>query len=236
MSLKPLCASPDSLKSYTFKEFKGGLFKAIKKLAKKHDKPEVAAPFYLCIEQKFADAEKEFFLVFGKLNAWKKYAKDNAMQVQALRGVCYVSYDETAKCLVLNLMPVAGKLKAKENQIAKAMRTVVNPSRCRVEISKGEFSEEMLDKLAAATETMEDVPDDVAADAIEDQVEQLHELADQAMEDKTLSPAQKMKIQEMNADIEALENLLERLAAADDVAEIKQLDLDIRTVFAKYAK
>lgn len=233
MSLKPLCLSPDNLKSYTFKEFKAGFFKAVKKLAKKHDKAEFAAPFYLCTEQKFADTESEFFMVFGKLAKWKKYAKENALKTAALRGMCYVSLDTEKKCLVLNLMPVAGKLKSKENVIVKALKSVVAQSRCQIAILKGEFSEAMMEKLEAATEAMEDVADDVAGDAMEDQVSKMAEKIEAAKK-AGLTPAEEKLVNAMAADIETLENLLEEMAASDDAEEIIALDKKIKTVFAKY--
>lgn len=236
MSLKPLCATPDDLKSYTFKDFKGKLFKAIKKLAKKHDKPEAAAPFYLCTTQKYADAASEFFMVFGKLAPWKNYAKKNATQTEALRGLCYVTLDEKAKSLVLNLMPVAGKLKAKELQIVNGMKTVVSKARCRVAIVKGDFSEEMMEKLETATENMEEVvetAEDAAADVMEEQMSEMHTIIDNAKK-SGLTPAQAKKLDEMSKDVENIENLLERLAAADDPNEIKAIDKEIRVAFAKY--
>ena len=235
MSLKPLCLTPDNLKSYTFKEFKNNFFKAVKKLAKKHDKAEFAAPFYLCAEQKFADAESEFFMVFGKLSKWKKYAKENALKSAALRGVCYVSHDEEKQCLVLNLMPVAGKLKAKENIIIKGLKTVVSQSRCQIQILKGEFTDDMMDKLEAATEAMEDVADDANAEAMEDQVSQMADMVAD-IKSQGLTPAQAKIIKALEDDIEKIENLLEKMAAADDLEELNTIDKEIRTVFAKYVK
>jgi hypothetical protein len=236
MSLKPLCATPDDLKSYTFKDFKGKLFKAIKKMAKVHDKPEAAAPFYLCADQKYADNPSAFFMVFGKLAKWKNYAKQNAPKIEALRGLCYVTFDEKLKSLVLNLMPVAGKLKAKENIIAKGLKTVVSASRCQVAIVKGDFSEEMMEKLEAATENMEEVvetAEDAAADVMEEQMSEMHSIIDNAKK-SGLTPAQSKKLDEMTKDVENIENLLERLAAADDPNDIKTIDKEIRVAFSKY--
>lgn len=233
MSLKPLCLTPDNLKSYTFKEFKANFFKAVKKLAKKHDTQELAAPFYLCTEQKFADSESDFFMVFGKLSKWKKHAKENALKTAALRGMCYVSLDEVKQCLVLNLMPVAGKLKSKENIIIKAMKSVVAQSRCRIAIIPGDFSEDMLDKMEAATEAMEDVADDVVGDAMEDMVSKMAEKVAEAKK-AGLSPAEMKLVETMTADIESLENLLEKMAACDDMKIFDNLDKEIRGIFAKY--
>jgi phage terminase Nu1 subunit (DNA packaging protein) len=164
---------------------------------------------------------------------WKAHAKTTALKEPALRGLCYVSYDENGKSLVLNLMPVAGKIKTKENLIIKAMKTVVNPSRCSVVITEGEFGDDLFDKMEAATEAMEEVADDVEGDAMEDAVEDMRNMVEEAQ--KTANPAQAKKLQEMAKDIEDLENLLEQLAAADDAPSIQKLDKDIRTIFSKYA-
>ena len=233
MSLKPLCLTPEQLNSFTYKEFKSKFFKAVKKLAKKHDKQDVAAPFYLCTTQKFADAESEFFMVFGKLSKWKKYAKEQAMKTLALRGMCYVTLDTEKKCLMLNLMPVAGKLKTKENLITKALKTVIAQSRCQIQILKGEFTEAMMEKLATATEAMEDVADDDEADAMENTVSKMAAKIEAAKK-AGLTPDELKLVEAMAADIEKLENLLEELAAADDAEEIIALDKKIKTIFAKY--
>ena len=171
------------------------------------------------------------FMAAGKIKDWKNYAKENAKN-SGLRGVCYVTYDEKQKSLMLNLCPLAGALKNKETAIAKAMKTVVSASRCQVALSK-EVTEEDLTNRENDTEKMEDVADDAAADAMEDAVEDMHEAVDKAQAEAK-SPAEAKALAAMAADIESLENLLEKMAASDNAAEVQTLDKDIRTIFAKY--
>jgi hypothetical protein len=233
MSLKPICPSPKELENFSFKEFKGRFFKEVKKLAKKHNSQATAAPFFLHTEQQYSDAPGEFFMVFGKLAKWKAHAKQIAVKESALRGLCFVSYDEQGKSLVLNLMPVAGKLKAKESLLIKALKTVVNPSRCSLNLIQGEFDEALMEQHEAATEAMDEVADDAEADAMEDAVEDMRQTVEQAPK-SNLSPAQAKKLEEMKQDIENLENALEKLAAADEATEVQQIDKEIRSLFAKY--
>lgn len=230
MSVQPLCKKPSDLKSFKQSEFKGKFLKFLKKLAKKHDSFETATPFYLGTEVEFADGSG-FFMAAGKIKDWKKYAKDNASQ-NGLRGVCYVTYDEAQKSLMLNLCPVAGALKNKATAIAKAMKTVVSASRCQVVLDK-EVTEKDLDAREDATEKLEDVADDAAADAMEDAVEDMQEAVEKAQA-TAKSPAEAKALAAMAADIESLENLLEKMAASDNAAEIQTLDKEIRTIFAKY--
>lgn len=233
MSLKPVCPKPDALENYTFKKFKGAFFKAIRKLAKKHNSPENAAPFYLHTKQDYIDRPESFFMVFGKMNAWKRYAKHFATKLLALRGACYVTYDPEAKNLLLHIMPVAGRLKSKENAVARAMKQVVPPTRCSVVFDKGDFDESMLDNLESLTESMEDTPDDARADAMEDAVAGLKEQALEAAK-RAATPKEAKQILLIARDVENLENLLEQLATITDLREMKSLDDKIRSIFSKY--
>ena len=169
MSLVPLCPTPKELDKFSFKEFKSKFFKAVKKLAKKHNSPQTAAPFFLNLEQKYSDQASAFFMIFGKMAKWKGHAKERAVKEAAMRGACYVSYDEVAKSLTLHLMPVAGKVKSKEALVIKGLKKVVSPSRCSIQLVEGEFSEEMLNALEEATENMPETPDEEDNEELEEE-------------------------------------------------------------------
>ena len=236
MSVKPICPTPKELDSFTFKEFKGKYFKAIKKLAKKHNSQETAAPFFMNLEQKFKDQEKGFFMIFGKLAKWKAHAKQTAVKELGMRGLCYVTFDEADKSLTLHLMPVAGKAKSKDALVAKGMKTVVNPSRCSVEIVQGEFSEDMMDKAADAAEAMEETELDEDAEAMEEATEQMQEKVEAIKASGNLTPEQQKKVDEMKKDIEDIQNGLEKMATVSEAAELQKIDKEIRAIFAKYTK
>ncbi len=155
MSVKPLCKSPQELGNFTGKEYKAKFLKSVKKLAKKHTSQETAAPFFLDTEAKLKDGAG-FLLLFGKMNAWKKHAKDTAPKSEALRGYCFVTTAADGS-LVLNLMPVAGKLKSKENIIQKELKKVIAVGKVQAAIVKGDFVDN--DALEAAAEAMEETPD-----------------------------------------------------------------------------
>ena len=159
MSLQPQCLTPKDLETLEFKVFRGGFFKAVKRLAKKHNSQATAVPFFLNAKQKFKDNPEAFFMIFGKMAKWKAHSKAAAVKEPALRGLCFASVDEASGVLKLSLMPVAGKLKSKENVIVKGLKTVVAAGKCQIEILQGEFSEDLLERMEQATENLPDEPD-----------------------------------------------------------------------------
>lgn len=155
MSVKPIFLKPELVAQAAKKDFKAKFLKTMRKLAKKHSSQDTAVPFYLQTEAKYKDGEGFLFLA-GKMNSWKKYAKENAPKEMALRGYCYITSDDKGFLLV-NIMPVAGKLKAKENAIGKAARAVASANKIGFQFLQGEFKDN--DELDNKTEAMEETPD-----------------------------------------------------------------------------
>lgn len=155
MSVKTIIDSPAALPSATSKDFKAKFFAMVKKLAAKHNSEATAAPCFIATANKYKDGEG-FLCLFGKMNKWKKYAKDTAQAESAARGYCFVSTDEKG-IMAFNFMPVAGKIKDKEALISKAMREVVSQSKLSFVLCKGEFVDN--DALDAATEAMDETPE-----------------------------------------------------------------------------
>jgi soluble lytic murein transglycosylase-like protein len=180
MSVKTFVPDEKALAESTNKDFKTKFFPLVKKLAKKHTSPETAAPCFVHTAYKFKDGEG-YLALFGKMAKFKKFAKETAAKEDAARGYCFVSTDDKGG-LVFNFMPVAGKFKAKEAQIAKAQKSVVSVSKLGFVLAKGEFADN--DALDAATENMPETPDE-PADAVEAGAEdapQATEAAPQATE------------------------------------------------------
>ena len=158
MAIAPLIKQPAELAKTSFAVTKGQLFKSLKKAAKKHNTRETAMPFFMQLDAKYSDTNEGLLLIFGKMGAWKKYAKDTAPKAEALRGFCFVSEDPETGGFVLNLMPVAGKFKAKINALSKEVKKVIPPSKLQVEIVPGEFKDDdpELAKLEAAADNAAD--------------------------------------------------------------------------------
>lgn len=114
----------------------------VKKLAQKSTSSETRAQFFLDLNQPFKDGATEMLLVFGKLKAWKDYAKKYAATNEAARGYCYITTDAKTGGFIFNLMPVAGKFKDKEDKIAKALKALAPPSKCSIQIIKGKFEDD----------------------------------------------------------------------------------------------
>lgn len=157
MSVKPIIDKPTSLATMTYKDFSTKFLKTMRKLAKKHNSQETAVPFYLELEAEFKASEKGFIFLAGKMNAWKKFAKENATKKEAVRGYCYITADDK-DWLLINVMPVAGKLKNKVKPVALALKKLVSVNKMGIEYVAGEFEDD--DKRDAATENMAEEPDE----------------------------------------------------------------------------
>lgn len=181
MSVKTFVPDEKALAESTNKDFKAKFFPLVKKLSKKHNSPETAAPCFVHTAYKFKDGEG-YLALFGKMAKFKKFAKDTAAKEDAARGYCFVSTDDKGG-LVFNFMPVAGKFKTKEAQIAKAQKSVVSVSKLGFVLAKGEFADN--DALDAATENMPETPEEAedTAEAGAEDAPQATEAAPQATED-----------------------------------------------------
>jgi hypothetical protein len=85
LSVKTIIESPATLSTATSKDFKAKFFPTVKKLAAKHHSEATAAPCFIATSHKYKD-EVGFLCLFGKMNKWKKYAKDTAQTENAARG------------------------------------------------------------------------------------------------------------------------------------------------------
>jgi uncharacterized protein (DUF697 family) len=185
MSVKPIIDKPTSLATMTHKDFSTKFLKTMRKLAKKHNSQETAVPFYLELEAEFKASEKGFIFLAGKMNAWKKFAKENATKKEAVRGYCYITTDDK-NWLLINVMPVAGKLKNKVKPVALALKKVVSVNKMGIEYVAGEFEDD--DKRDAAIENMAEEPD--APDVPEDSEDSTEVVYDATTIDGTVAFAQ----------------------------------------------
>ena len=156
MTVQQLCPAQRA------RTLKPAFFPTVKKLAAKHNSEATAAPCFIATNHKYKDGEG-FLCLFGKMNKWKKYAKDRAQSENAVRGYCFVSTDEKG-AMCFNFMPVAGKIKDKEGLISKAMREVVAQSKLTFSLCKGEFLDN--DDLDKATEAMAETPEIAENEAV----------------------------------------------------------------------
>jgi uncharacterized protein (DUF697 family) len=185
MSVKPIIDKPTSLATTVYKDFSSKFLKTMRKLAKKHTSQETAVPFYLELEAEFKASEKGFLFLAGKMNAWKKFSKENATKKEAVRGYCYITTDDKG-WLLINVMPVAGKLKNKVKPVALALKKVVSLNKMGIEYVAGEFQDD--DKRDAATENMAEEAD--APDVPEDAEDNAPVVYDAAAIDATVPFAQ----------------------------------------------
>lgn len=155
MSVKPIFSIPDLVAKAPKKDFKANFLKTMRKIAKNHKSQDTAVPFYLQTDAKYSDGEG-FLFIAGKLGIWKNYAKVNAVKEMALRGYCFITTDEKGWLLV-NIMPVAGKLKGKESLIGKTARMIASASKIGFQFLDGDFKDN--DELDKKTEAMEETPD-----------------------------------------------------------------------------
>lgn len=222
MSVKPIAASPDELKSLKFKDFKGKFYKFLKKLAIKHTSQATAAPFFMDLQQNYVDGATEVFFAAGKMQKWKLYAKQNATKLEeALRGFCYVTLDEQSQIYTLNLMPIAGKLKTKEKKIQMGMRAAVPLSKVTVAVVAGEFVDN--DALEAAVEAMAEAPDEVEAEDDEQPVVS-HSAAnsEHAPAAAGLSPKQEALAQKAASELAKLSSEIDAIADAKAFSELTE--------------
>ncbi len=241
MSVQPLCKKPDELKSFKQKDFKGGFFKFIKKLAQKHTSPETAAPFYLNASEKFSDGDGFIFLA-GKIKTWKEHARTaiKTSKATSYRGVCYVTMEGDK--YILNLMPVAGA--CKDAVLTRGMKSCVSASKCEARVTESKLTEAEIEALAEKLDSEKEVelidedPNDAESlgDEMQDEIAEAELAAEDAAAtgDTKKATAANAKLQEMADDITKLEGLLEKMAASDNAAEVQTLDKEIRTIFAKY--
>lgn len=164
MSITPFVKSSAELKAYNFGNFKRDIIKSARKLAKNHFSAETAAPFYLNLHENCTEKNPKgnFFIVFGKIQRWKDYAKIKAKDAKelALRGYCFVTMENNT--LILNLMGVQGKLRSKPNDIRKAGAAAISKAKLRFELVKGEFDEnENLENRAESLPEVEDSGEDI---------------------------------------------------------------------------
>jgi uncharacterized protein CbrC (UPF0167 family) len=155
MSVKPIFGVPDLLAKALKKDFKAKFLKTMRKLSKKHNSQDTAVPFYLQTDAKYSDGEGFLFLA-GKMKPWEKFAKANAPKELALRGYCFITTDDKGWLLV-NIMPVAGKLKSKETLISKMLKMIASASKIGIQFLPGDFKDNP--ELDSKTEAMEETPD-----------------------------------------------------------------------------
>lgn len=258
MSIQPICKRPELLQKFSYKEFDSKFFKYVKKLAKKHNDFDSAVPCYLSLQENFADAENKFFLVFGKFSKWKIYAKQKAQTSPALYGICYITTEEDGNAFIINVIPIKGKIKTKAIHISKALKGLISPSRCKIELIEMNITEEAYENIEAKTEAMEDMDENeseenenIVAEAqqgnipnpatnnsntpVENHIESNDNNAQVNTEEaQKLTAAQAKKIETMRADISELKALLQEIQKCETKAELKALDEAIRAKFAPY--
>lgn len=205
MSVTPFIKTPNELKDFSLKEFKAKFFKLLKKMALKHFNEDNAVPFYMNVAAGYKDSSNGFLMVFGKIKAWQKHARESCSKDEAMRGYCFATKDEKTGLYKLNLMPVAGKIKTKEALVKKEMKTVVPAAKLEVNILKGEFKENP--DLENKVEAMEETPDSALPETASDELVQDELLnAEQAEEQQEEQLTDSAKNLEDNAaQIAALE-------------------------------
>lgn len=249
MSVQTLCKTPEDLAKFSVKEFENKFFKSVKKLAKKHFSLDTAAPCYLSLEEKLMDIDKTFLLLFGKFSKWRNYAKQKAKTSLALYGCCFITSCEESNALIINIVPAIGKIKKKEDLIAKHLKKMISISRCKIKILDLPLSEEQLNKLEAKTEAMEETidsgeneettgktdnnftentPQNTNTD--NNNTDEKEEIAG-----KELTPTQAQKIESIKADIAAIKELLSKINSCESLEELGDLDKQVKEKFAPYA-
>ena len=161
MSINPILNDPKKLSTFKFKEYKGKFMGYVKKLAKKSTSQDTRVPFILELNQNFQDGATELLLVFGKLKEWKKASPKYGDTPTSARGYCFVTPDAKTGAAVINLMVTKGKVK--ETAVAKALKSVVNISKCSIAFVEGTFEDN--DAYDAAIDAAVDDTGDVEEDA-----------------------------------------------------------------------